>query len=129
MPPEPDLAGAHGHDALVASLHDIHLPAALPWQQVADLMAAVTVGGIAALAIGLVLRAFGLRRVSRRSIGLAERVSALHHLPPGERRTRLLGLMKRHRPDRFAALEPCLYRRDGDLGDLEAWAREVMDDG
>ncbi len=123
-----DGTGALGQDALVAGLHDIHMPTALPWQVVADLMAAMAVGGAAALAIGLALRAFSLRRDAQSPPSLVEQVSALHSLPAGERRTRLLGLMKRHRPDRFAAIRPNLYRRDGDLKDLDVLAQEVLGD-
>ena len=100
--------GAMSETAMLASLHDIRLPASAAGGTFADVAAAVALAALATLLILGLLRLFTTRRPK------AEAGDHQHPIPDGlpeaRRRVALLHRLKRQAPDVFSRLRSRLYR-------------------
>lgn len=103
---------ALSREALLAGLRDIHLPEQAAGGGLADLLAAIALGGVAALLLVVVLRALSRRVKPTRPATLHDHIAALQSLPEPDRRIALLHLLKARAPARFAELKQALYRPD-----------------
>lgn len=96
--------------AMLDGLRDIRLPAGSAEAVLADVVTALGLGGVAAVAVLLILRAIAQLRPRQRPPSLQLKTQAALAMPPAARRVALLRLLRDHAPDRFAALEPQLYQ-------------------
>ncbi len=105
------MSGARpGEAAMLAALRDIRLPADAPGGTIAGIAAAVAFGGLAAIAVALVLRLASRRRRGTARAPLAASLDRLAGAPEDLRRIELLHLLKASAPDRFEAIAAELYR-------------------
>ncbi|AZQ69116.1 hypothetical protein EF888_19475 [Silicimonas algicola] len=99
--------GAMSEAAMLASLHDIRLPASAAGGAFADVAAAGAIACVAAILVLGLLRLFTVRR----SRGLSEDPLPLANgLTDADRRVALLHRLKRFAPDIFSRLRARLYR-------------------
>ena len=108
--------------AMRAGLQDISLPAQAAGGVLADLALTVGLAGLAALALGVVLRAFSRRKPRYEST--SDALSALRDLAEPERRIAMLHVLRARAPERYAQLTRDLYRADTSLS-LAALEAEV----
>ena len=100
--------GAMSEAAMLASLHDIRLPASAPGGAFADVAAAVAVAALATLLLLGVLRLFTTRRPKAEAGDHQNPIPG--DLPEARRRVELLHRLKRQAPDAFSRLRSRLYR-------------------
>jgi hypothetical protein len=99
--------GAMSEAAMLASLHDIRLPASAAGGAFADVAAAVAIAAFAAVLVLGLLRLFTIPRaqgLSEEAIPLADDLIEAH------RRVALLHRLKRVAPDIFSKLRARLYK-------------------
>lgn len=112
-------------EALLGGLQDIRLPVSAPGGTLAEVLAALALACLGALLVSGLLRLVSRRRVRATVPSLASELQLLATRTEAERRVALLHLLKRHAPERFAALRGALYRPGSDLdtSQLEAELR------
>ncbi|TNJ47433.1 hypothetical protein [Phaeobacter sp. B1627] len=125
------MASALSRDALLAGLHDIHLPEVSATQSSinlwSDTCAAAGLALFVALAIASLLRAVSKPKPELQALSLTQQVAALLTRPEDEARLELAKLLKTYHPDRFGALRMALYR-PSDKPDPAFLAQEVLRD-
>ena len=107
--------GALSETALLTSLRDIRLPEDAPGGVVAEIAVAVGMAGLCAIGLVLLLRLFSRQRVPARQPSLQDHLSTLAQQSDADRRVGLLHVLRTHAPERYAELQPDLYRRDAVL--------------
>ena len=108
--------------AMRAGLQDISLPAQAAGGMVAELALTVGLAGLAALALGVLLRALSRRKPKPETP--RDALSALQNLAEPERRIAILHVLRARAPERYAQLTRDLYRADTSLS-LAALEAEV----
>ncbi|MGY9048934.1 MAG: hypothetical protein ACKVKF_18290 [Rhodobacterales bacterium] len=117
------LERALNEEAMLAGLRDIRLPAEAPGGLLAEVFAALALGLLLAVGIGLVLRGLSRARPARQRA--EDPLARIDALAPQDQRLALLALLKQRAPARYAVLAERLYQPDG-LPDLGALRAEVM---
>lgn len=113
---------ALSEEAMLASLHDIHLPAVAAGSAVADIAIVIGLASLATLVIVGLFRLLSLRvRVAPPVHPLAD----LQNMPEAERRVALLHLLREVAPERYATIRGAIYAPGGgvDLATLESEVR------
>ncbi|WP_300035505.1 hypothetical protein [uncultured Roseobacter sp.] len=100
---------ALSEEAMLASLHDISLPAQAAGGLASDLAMTVGLAGVAALIVAGGLRALGRRARRSGPPDLKDRLGQLRDLPESQRRPAFLHLLRHHAPERYAQLARDLY--------------------
>jgi len=101
---------ALSEEAMRNSLLDIRLPPETAVAPYADLMLAAGLGGGAALLLVGAVRLMSRRKSGAPEMSVAARIAALRAQPEEARRVGFLHLLKEIAPERYAALQPLLYR-------------------
>jgi len=116
------MSGAIDESALQAGLRDIRLPGEAVGGWLAEMSATVALACILVLVVGGVLWLLSERRAKPRLRTLQDELASLEQLPEDRQCTALLHLLKRHAPEKFAALGQSLYQPNSGLraADLRA---------
>jgi hypothetical protein len=106
-------------EALFAGLRDIRLPDQAAGGVLAEVLAALALGLVVAVVLGLVLRMLTLARPVA-----ATAATDVSTLPEEEQTLALLRILKANAPERYAALRGRIYQAGG-LPDLAELRQEV----
>ncbi|WP_299961205.1 hypothetical protein [uncultured Roseobacter sp.] len=113
---------ALSEEAMLASLHDIHLPAEAAGGFAADIAVVI---GLASFAALLLVGVFRLVSLKARVAPVESPLAGLQDLPEADRRVALLHVLREAAPERYAAIRGAIYEPGGgvDLATLEAEVR------
>lgn len=110
---------------MLASLHDIELPAQALGGQIPELFMIIGIAGLSGMLLALLVRTVFTHSRNAGS-DTQRRLRQIHKLPEPERRVALLHLLRDRAPDRYASYQDKLYHSDGGI-DLVRLEREVRD--
>ena len=96
-------------ETMLASLHDIRLPADASGGVFAELLVAIGLAALAALLCVALLRSVFARVPKARASTLADEVARVQGLPVAARRIAQLHLLRDHAPERYQSLSAALY--------------------
>lgn len=112
---------ALSEEAMLASLQDIHLPAAAAGGVAADIAVII---GLASLAALVLVGLFRLLSLKVRRPSPENPLTVLQDLPEAERRVKLLHVLREVAPERYATIRGAIYEPGGGV-DLETLEAEV----